>query len=333
MNRLLRILLTSSVVTLLLIPIAISLIVGNYLRLFLTSSRLSLTDIYHLVLQSRQDYPAFKNQPVNLLILGLDNRSDSLENTSLTDSIIVASYSPSQAAVTLIPLPRDLWDPQLKTKINALYYYGQKSGAGTSFVLSHISTLTGITIGHYLILDYQQLPTLIDLLGGVDVDVANSFSDPTFPNLEHIINPKAPPYITVSFSRGLTRMDGQTALHYVRSRTSTTQIEAGDAARSRRQLRLIQGLLVQLSHHQTLSDPSLLGNVYHFYKSTIVTNLTDSNLLALVWATFPARQITLLSKPLPENLLVNPPVSKYGQWVYEIQDAESFKTFFSDSLK
>ena len=61
----------------------------------------------------------------NFLILGIRGENPS-EVADLTDTIILASYSHQQEQLTLLSIPRDLWVNSLKTKINAVYHYGQQ---------------------------------------------------------------------------------------------------------------------------------------------------------------------------------------------------------------
>jgi len=314
------------------IPIIVSILAANYISNFFTAANLTTSQVLALYATYKNSAPL--SSPQNFLILGLDNRADALETTTLTDSIIFASYSPSTATITLTPLPRDLWLPELKTKINALYYYGLQNGLGTTFVTSTISAFIGQPIHHYAILDYQHLPNLIDLVGGIDIIIPTSFSDPTYPNPAYITDPQAPQYITINFTQGPVHLNGDTTLQFVRSRTSTNPDEAGDTARNRRQLLVIQALLAKLTQPELLRHPSLLGQLYAFYHSQVNTDITDLDLLLLAQATWTKRSLTLRFSPLPETMLINPPLRKYGQWVWELRDPTglTLKTFISSQL-
>jgi hypothetical protein len=65
----------------------------------------------------------------------------------------------------------------------------------------------------------------------------------------------------------------------------------------------------------------------------IFTDITDLDLLLLTQATWPKRSLTLRFSPLPETMLINPPLRKYGQWVWELRDpsGKQLKDFISSS--
>lgn len=304
-----------------------SIIVYRYTNSFLTSAGLTIP-IVHTTLKQASPKPT-----ANILLLGLDKRADTLETTLLTDSLLFARYNATTATATLIPLPRDLWIPDLRTKINSLYYYGVQNGSNADFVTSQVSSLTGQPIPYYMIIDYQVLPQAIDMVGGVDLVVQRSFTDTQFPNPAYITDPTQPIYQTVTFVAGPTHMDGTTALTYMRSRHSADQAEGSDEARSARQLLVFQSLVKKITDPTLLSDPTKLGQLYRFYKSAITTNLPDSDLISLAWSTFPNHQIII--RPISiMHLLTNPPLTKYGQWVYEQRDTsgKQLQDFISSSL-
>lgn len=314
---------------------------------FLSSANLTHNDIKSLVKQTQSDYLALKNQNpnhLNILILGLDQRSDSLEQTTLTDAIMLGSYHSKNNQLNLLSLPRDLWYDQEKTKINALYYYEHQYNR-PNLTIDSIASISGQRIDHYFVLDYTKLPALIDLLGGITVDNPTSFTDNQFPNPDYVNDPKSttPVYITVNFPAGKTGLDGTKALQFVRSRHSSDTNQGSDLARSGRQMILIRGILDKIASKQTLKDPQLLGKLYRFYKDSILTDLTDSQLISLALHFQPNSIPQINSFSLPTNLdskeplLINPPLSKkyQSQWVFIPKDP-SFKQihdYIADKFK
>ncbi len=88
---------------------------------------------------------------------------------------------------------------------------------------------------------------MIDFLGGVEVNVENSFTDKEFPiaGKENDLCDDDPEYKcrykTISFTKGVTLMDGQTALNFVRSRNAIGS-EGNDFAREKRQQKVIEAI-------------------------------------------------------------------------------------------
>ncbi len=119
---------------------------------------------------------------VNVLLLGLAGGTHA--GAELTDSIIVASYNLKTHQVLLISIPRDLWLSTITAKVNALYELGFKSqngGNGLKFAEDKIDDILGIPIHYGIRLDFNGFSKAIDLVGGIDVDIAKTFDDYNYP--------------------------------------------------------------------------------------------------------------------------------------------------------
>lgn len=300
--------------------------VHHYYQVFLSHSGLSTTNIKKTLQQADEiskQLIATSPAQINFLILGLDHREDTLEQTSLTDAIMIGSYHKSSNTLNLVPLPRDLYLDAQKTKINALYYY-EKTTARPGFTLATLSQVTGQNLEHFLILDYSLLPELIDLVGGVTIDNPVAFTDDQFPNPQYLVDKTAPIFQTISFPAGPQTLTGEKALQFVRSRHSDDQVAGTDLARSQRQMIVIQGLIAQISTKRLLLSPDKLGQLYKFWHDKIITNLTDATLLGLAIYASPASLPKIQTHAIPtsldsqEPLLINPPLSrKYqNQWIF-----------------
>jgi LCP family protein required for cell wall assembly len=303
-----------------------------YVRRFLASAGLNLPEVRQIITSAKKKRPFFAGQKVNFLILGLDHRDDELERTLLTDTIIFASFDLKKSRLKLIPLPRDLWIESLKTKVNALYYYGEidKNSDGPDFLIDQLSLILDQPIRYWLVLDYQNMAELIDTMGGVDVSIKEGFTDNRYPNPRYrgASDSGQTPYLTVSFQAGPTHLDGERALEFVRSRMSTSREEGNDLARSSRQLQLFNGLVNRLKSRSTLLDPQKLGKLYRFWREKMSTNLSDEDLLAILLSLSPRRRLQIEQASIPATyeregaILVNPPISKHGQWVWEPESGD-----------
>lgn len=124
-------------------------------------------------------------------------------------------------------------------------------------------------------------------------------------------------YERISFKAGLTRMDGETALKFVRSRLGTNG-EGSDFARSKRQQIVLESLRDKLLSVETLTSPTKIGAILKTFGYTIETDITPKE----------AFEFYKLSKKIDktdsfvidssgkESLLANPPLQDYGgAWV------------------
>ncbi|WP_051534326.1 LCP family protein [Desulfitibacter alkalitolerans] len=159
--------------------------------------------------------------PMNILILGLDVAKGS---TGRTDTIMLLSFRPDRDEVYLMSIPRDT-RVKIKgsnDKINAAYAYG-----GAELARKTIEEFLDIEIDHHIVLNYEAFVTLIDLSGGIEVDV---------PVRMYV------PDENINLQPGLQKLDGAGALAYARFRGTTE----GDLGRAKRQQEIIKLLVDEL---------------------------------------------------------------------------------------
>ena len=198
----------------------------------------------------------FERSSTNILILGSDYGIS-------TDTIIILNIDYSSKQLSTLTLPRDLQvtiDSQTQ-KINSLLQSNITSGLTTKDSLNQttqfISKLIGKPIDYYAKINIGGFLKVIDSLGGIEIDVENSFGDCNFPtpNFDGYIRP------CPEFTKGKTIMNSTTALIFARSRKSyNNPLEAIDFARSRRQSKVIEAVLTKIKTNP-LIVPSLLSNL------------------------------------------------------------------------
>lgn len=187
------------------------------------------------------------NDRVNILFLGIAGADR--DGPNLSDSIVVLSYDLKSNHLITVSIPRDIWSDALRDKINSAYAYGEAKKKGAGFILAkaEIQAIIGQPIHYGAAINFDQFEELIDFLGGVEVNVENSFTDKEFPitGKENDLCNDDPEYKCryqiVSFTKGTTLMDGQTALNFVRSRNAIGS-EGNDFAREKRQQKVIEAI-------------------------------------------------------------------------------------------
>jgi anionic cell wall polymer biosynthesis LytR-Cps2A-Psr (LCP) family protein len=268
----------------------------------------------------------------NFLILGLDPRNDSLEQTQVTDTIILGRLT-SDAQIKITSLPRDLWSYSLKTKINQIYPLSLNVDNQYDFIQKNFQQITGQPINRTLILTTQNLIDLVTILGGVDVHLEKGFIDNQYPNPEYIKNPspKVPVYKTIEFASGINHLDESNITEFVRSRKSAqTASEGGtDIGRTERQQLLIDAIINKLKSPDILSSSDKILSLYNFYHQNISTNFTDVDIASLairINRHFLKSSITKITIPTGENpetdILYYPGKLTLGQWAFIPQDQD-----------
>lgn len=116
---------------------------------------------------------------IKVLILGVSTDLDS----SLTDTIMVASYNPNTQKANLLSIPRDTFTGKntkkavAAQKINALYNINKTPEK----TLAAVNELTGLDIKYYVVVKTEALIKLVDAIGGVtfNVPIDMKYDDPT----------------------------------------------------------------------------------------------------------------------------------------------------------
>jgi len=200
----------------------------------------------------------------------------------LSDSILLLTMrkspgKPIEAAEISVPrdwyVPTDMGNGQTHYgKINEAYEIGQTGqpekssvyngpkggGAQASHVLEQ---LLGIHIDHWVGVDFHAFQAMVDAVGGIDVNVPDSFTDTQYPAGD--CTPGFPGsncgFWTIHFNAGMQHMTGQQALIFARSRHSNDNNEGTDFARSRRQQLILQALKAKTRSVDILAEaPKLI---------------------------------------------------------------------------
>lgn len=252
----------------------------------------------------------------NLLILG--KAGDGHEAPDLTDTIIFASISERENGITTISLPRDIWIPELRAKINSVYYWGKTldDGGGLSLAKKTVGEILGEPIHYTLVVDISGFTKIIDVLEGIEVNVKEGFTDENYPikgrendNCDGD-NEYRCRYEVVTFSAGKQLMNGEMALKYVRSRRAEGE-QGTDLSRAERQQAIISAIKDRILSFQVLSSPKKIKALWEATISTIETDIPESAAAILAREILSSRS-NLSSYVLGEDFLENPqPLPRY----------------------
>lgn len=266
-------------------------------------------DLVTGVVSAPKDVLASQGGRTNIVLLGIGG--DGHEGGDLTDSILVISFDLSKNTAAMIPVPRDIWVPELKAKINTAY----QGGLGSAKAI--ISSTLGMPIQYAVTLDFQGFVKAIDAVGGVDVEVANTFDDYEYPiSGKETAEPISSRYEHVHFDAGLTHMDGTTALKFARSRHSLGP-EGTDFARGLRQQKIIVAFRAKVFSLGTIFSSDKLTKLKSSITSSLTTDIdlkAQSSLFKLLLGLGSKSNITSIS--LTDHLTNPKNTTPYaGQWV------------------
>ena len=189
----------------------------------------------------------------NILLLGTD---DSPERGSVgrTDTIILATFIPLRPYVGMLSIPRDLWVtiPNVgEQRINTAYFFAEANqpGTGSQAALQTIRNNFGISVHYYAILHMLGLTSVVDTVGGVDINLTAPIG---------------------GFPAGTHHLNGEEALSFVRERSSSD-----DFSRMVRTQILLAALLKQVI------QPSHWISLPRFIIS--VAQVVDTNIPVWQW--------------------------------------------------
>ncbi len=219
---------------------------------------------------------------VNVLLMGIGGKGH--DGANLTDTIMIASYKPSTNQAALLSIPRDLLIPIPGygwRKINNLYALAEANdrGTGGDYAKQIISQIFGLKIPYYMRIDFSGFEELVDLVGGVDVEVPRTLSDYKYPIPGREDYPEDQRYEHLYVEAGPQHFDGSTALKYVRSRHALGE-EGSDFARASRQQIVINALTDKLVSFNTLLRPSRIKKIIENVDENIDTNLSLDEMVA-----------------------------------------------------
>lgn len=217
-------------------------------------------------------------RPYAILLIGIDRREEG--GNTLNDVNIVVYVHPKGRFASMLSIPRDtaVEIPGFYTdKINAAYGLGEiylaEAGGGPALIRQTVENFLGIPIDYYALVDFQGFERLVDLAGGIIVDVPAPLEDNEYPV-------GTVGYTRIYIPAGLQHMDARTALQYVRSRHGDS-----DFGRNRRQQQVLLALRDRILQSGLLSDLGRLESLLVEMGRTVQTDIPVDILLALAHLT------------------------------------------------
>lgn len=286
-----------------------------------------------------------KDERTNILLLG--TAGGTREGKDLTDTMMVLSIDTKARESLLISIPRDLWVPELSSKINTAYTYAQEKKEGSGIILSQavVRKVTGLEIHYAVKVDFDGFVKAVDAISGLEIEVENTLEDFGYPipgkeddlcglpeeEIQKLATPSIRPWEVfpcrfehVQFIKGKQYFDGETALKYVRSRNAIGS-EGTDFARSRRQQKVLSAFSDKIFSLGVLLNPIKIQRLLSITQDHIQTDIPTGKLDDFIRLARELEGVKLRNIVIDygdkqngrPGLLLNPPISQqYNyQWV------------------
>lgn len=217
----------------------------------------------------RGDRSELRHQPVSpgkdnisILFLGVDDRDGNLRGR--TDAIILATFNKSQGTVKMLSIPRDsrveIAGRGTQDKINHAHAFG-----GVDMIVDTIENLLDIPVDYFVKLNFEAFVEIVDALGGVEIDVAFSFSESDSQDRKNAI----------TVPEGLNTLNGEQALAYSRMRKKDPR---GDIGRGERQQEVLAAIIEKTA---SLSSITKFDDIFDSIENHLSTNLSFGNIISL----------------------------------------------------
>lgn len=223
------------------------------------------------------------DERLDILLIGADGGRQGT-SSYLTDTLITLSIDPKSGRIAFISLPRDTsgiplpksWAAhrvlggKYNNKINTLYtiarsrsdlFPGNDRQRGYLALMGALGELYGLDITRYVAVDLNSFRSIVNTLGGVIVDVQLPVMDQGYPTDDG--RGKLKLYVPP----GMSRMNGQEALAYARSRHASSDFD-----RSARQQRVVTSVRDQTDIDSLLA-PGVLNDLLEQLKRDVKTNI------------------------------------------------------------
>ncbi|SHJ80020.1 transcriptional attenuator, LytR family [Clostridium amylolyticum] len=203
-----------------------------------------------------------KDYITNILLLGIDKRDE--KDVGRSDAMMILTLDTKHKKIKLSSIMRDSYvsiDKHGKDKLNHAYAYG-----GPELAIKTVNQNFGLNITEFVLVDYDGLESIIDALGGVDIDVKKT----EFKLVNDYIHDLAvlkktdPPYLKNSGSQTL---NGMQAVAYSRIR----YVGDGDYERTERQRRVLSGMFDKIKTAGITKYPTLVNKLLPYVKTSLDT--------------------------------------------------------------
>ena len=226
---------------------------------------------------------ALASKPSLTLLLGTDgDKTAARSDARRSDSILLVRTDPGRHRLAYLSIPRDLRveiPGHGPYKINAAYQLG-----GPALTLKTVRALTGLQPNHVVLVDFDDFRTVIDALGGVEIDVPKPILSNRF-DCPYATDARCQQWQGWRFEKGKQKMDGKRALIYSRVRENRLDPSENDLTRGERQQAVVEAMTDKLVGPGTfLKLPFIGGDLV----KPLTTDLSAGQLLQLGWVKFRA---------------------------------------------
>lgn len=252
-----------------------------------------------------------KDRAINILLIGTDKRTGAgnegygdKNSPGHADTTVLLHVSKDRTNATALSIPRDLITdipdcPTTQEDGSTKVIPGQQgvrfntslgqAGRTPSCTMRTVTEMTGITMDHFMVADFNAVKTLTSAVGGVPICLAKDVKDPD----SHLNLPA-----------GDHTLEGEEALAFVRTRHSFGN--QGDLDRIKIQQQFLSSLMRTLKSNDTLTSPTKLVKLAEAGTKALTVDSKIDDIgklrdLGLELGKFDMKNLTFATVPVLDN--------------------------------
>ena len=212
--------------------------------------------------------------------MGIDSIVTDITNAnSNADSLMLLTFNPDTLNTTILSIPRDSYVPISCGYFNKTNKITHSGWFGEACVEETIENFTGIDIDYYCKVVFKGMFDLVDVLGGITVDVPFSFCEQ---NSERQWGKNA-----ISLKLGVQELNGEEALALARNRhknpsslckSTWENWSSDDFVRGQNQQKILAAIIAKA---KSIKDVNSIINILNATSKHMDTNISTTQILSL----------------------------------------------------
>ena len=248
------------------------------------------------------------SQVINILLVGQDRRPG--ESRARSDSVILCTVNKRTNTLVLTSILRDLY-VQIpgygNNRINAAYAAG-----GMPLLNETLEYNFGIRVDGNVEVDFTQFQTIVDLMGGVSIELRQDEAD--------LLNRT----LDAGVEAGVQKLSGAQVLQYSRIRSLDGD---GDFSRTNRQQKVLRAILESCKNASMKTILTLVDEIFPM----ITTDMTNFQILTYALELFPVLQeLELVGQRIPADGTYSPRM--IGGMAVLVADMDAARTLLEQTL-
>ena len=259
------------------------------------------------------------NTPFVIYISGIDTMGK-ITSSARSDVNIIMAVNPNTKKIALVSTPRDFYvDLPTKGKKDKLTHAGIY---GLDESMKALSKTYDVDIDYYARINFSSFINIIDAIGGVEVDVEDSFCESN----EERSTKKSD---LICLNKGINTLNGREALAYARNRHAFNN---GDIARGNHQMEILNAMIKKMTSKDILKN---YNKIIDSLKGQVLTNVNIDDIYKIAKKELKEESGYEITSLTPEISNMNKLAECYsiGDWAYVLEGDTNSINEISNKLK